>query len=61
MTIWVMTRLPRLEHHRGTCSFSGVVTTNAGAEALLACAGLEALLVPNDGRLDINGDVINVR
>jgi hypothetical protein len=55
-----MTRRPRLEHHRGTCSFSGVVTTNAGAEALIACQGIEALLVPSDGRLDFNGDDINV-
>ena len=36
-----------------------VVTTNAGAEALLTCEGLEVLLVPSDGRLDIAGDVVN--
>ena len=36
------------------------MTTNAGAEALLNCQGLETLLVPSDGRLDISGDVINV-
>jgi hypothetical protein len=35
-------------------------TTTAGAEALLACEGLEALLVPNDGRLDIDGDDIKL-
>ncbi len=29
-------------------------------EALLICEGLEALLVPPDGRLDISGDEINV-
>ena len=37
-----------------------IATTNAGAEALLTCEGLEALLVPSDGRLDISGDVINL-
>ena len=37
-----------------------IATTNAGAEALLDCEGLEALLVPRDGRLDIDGDLINV-
>ena len=37
-----------------------VATTNAGAEALLNCEGLEALLVPSDGRLDLDGDLINV-
>jgi hypothetical protein len=37
-----------------------VATTSAGAEVLLACEGIEALLVPSDGRLDINGDEINV-
>ena len=37
-----------------------VATTTAGADALLTCEGLEALLVPSDGRLDIAGDVINV-
>jgi hypothetical protein len=36
-----------------------VATTNAGAEALLNCKGLEALSVPSDGRLDLAGDVIN--
>jgi hypothetical protein len=36
-----------------------VATTNAGAEALLTCEGLEVLLVPSDGRLDIAGDVVN--
>jgi hypothetical protein len=36
-----------------------VATTNAGAEALLNCQGLEALRVPSDGRLDIAGDVVN--
>jgi len=36
-----------------------VTTTAAGAEALLACDGLEALLIPNEGRLDIAGDEIN--
>ena len=35
-----------------------VATTNTGAEALLNCEGLEALLVPSDGRLDIGGDDI---
>ena len=37
-----------------------VATTNAGVEALLTCDGLEALLVPSHGRLDIAGDEINV-
>jgi hypothetical protein len=37
-----------------------IASTNAGAEALLACEGLEALLVPTDGRLDIDGDEINM-
>lgn len=37
-----------------------IATTNAGAEALLNCEGLEALLVPSDGRLDISGDEINL-
>jgi hypothetical protein len=37
-----------------------IATTSAGAEALLACDGIEALLIPSDGRLDINGDKINV-
>ncbi len=37
-----------------------IATTNAGPEALLNREGLEALLVPSDGRLDISGDVINV-
>ena len=32
----------------------------AGAEALLTCEGLEALLVPSDGRLDLGGNTINV-
>jgi hypothetical protein len=60
-----MTRPPRLEHQRATSSFSGIVatitttTTNAGADALLTYGGLEALLVPSDGRPDINGDRIN--
>ena len=36
-----------------------IATTNAGAEALLNCEGLETLLVPSDGRLDIAGDVVN--
>lgn len=35
-----------------------VATTGAGAEVLLACEGLEALLVSPDGRLDINGDKV---
>jgi hypothetical protein len=37
-----------------------VATTTAGAEALLDCEGLEALLVPADGRLDEGGDDINL-
>jgi hypothetical protein len=37
-----------------------VATTTAGAETLLNAEGLEALLVPSDGRLDIGGDDINV-
>lgn len=37
-----------------------VAATAAGVEALLACDGIEALLIPSDGRLDINGDKINV-
>jgi hypothetical protein len=37
-----------------------VATSYAGAEALLACNRLEALLVPADGRLDLDGDTINV-
>jgi hypothetical protein len=37
-----------------------VATTTAGAEALLTCEGLEALLVPSDGRLDYAGDAINM-
>jgi hypothetical protein len=37
-----------------------VATTNAGVEALLTCDGLEALLVPSDGRLDIAGDESNL-
>ena len=36
-----------------------IATTNAGAETLLNCEALEALLVPSDGRLDVGGDVIN--
>jgi hypothetical protein len=36
-----------------------VATMNAEAEALLNCEGLEALLVPSDGRLDLDGDEIN--
>ncbi len=36
-----------------------VATTTAGADALLNCEGLEALLVPPDGRLDLDGDVVN--
>jgi hypothetical protein len=32
-----------------------VATTNVGADALLNCEGLEALLVPSDGRLDLDG------
>jgi hypothetical protein len=39
---------------------ASTVTTAAGAEALLTCERLEAMLVPSDGRLDINGDEINV-
>jgi len=35
-------------------------TTNAGAESLIACEGIEALLVQSDGRLDVGGDTINV-
>ncbi|MGD0982498.1 MAG: hypothetical protein ABSA65_01620 [Acidimicrobiales bacterium] len=37
-----------------------VATTNAGAEALLTCEELEALQVPPDGRLDLDGDEINL-
>jgi hypothetical protein len=37
-------------------SASTVTTPNAGAEALLACDGLEALLIPNDGRLDLDDE-----
>jgi hypothetical protein len=37
-----------------------VATTIAGAEALIACEGIEALLVPSDGRLDFNGDDLNL-
>jgi hypothetical protein len=37
-----------------------IAATNAGAEALLDCDGVEALLVPSEGRLDIAGDEINV-
>ena len=37
-----------------------VATTNAGTEALLTCEELEALQVPPDGRLDLDGDVINL-
>jgi len=37
-----------------------VATTNAGAEALLTCEGIEALVVPNDARLDLGGDDINL-
>jgi hypothetical protein len=37
-----------------------IATTTAGAEALLVCDGLEVLLVPRDGRLDMAGDKINV-
>jgi hypothetical protein len=37
-----------------------VATTDAGAEALLNAEGVEALQVPFDGRLDLDGDVINV-
>jgi len=37
-----------------------VATTKAGADALLTCDGLEALLVPSDGRLDLGGDEINL-
>jgi hypothetical protein len=37
-----------------------IATTDAGAEALLTCEGLEVLQVPSDGRLDIDGDEINV-
>jgi hypothetical protein len=37
-----------------------IATTRAGAEALIRCEGLEALLVPADGRLDEGGDEINV-
>jgi hypothetical protein len=37
-----------------------IATTTAAAESLLACEGLEALLVPSDGRLDLGGDKINV-
>ena len=36
-----------------------VAATTAGAEALLSCDRLEALLVPSDGRLDLGGDEIN--
>lgn len=37
-----------------------IAMSATGAETLLTCDGLEALLVPADGRLDINGDLINV-
>ena len=37
-----------------------VASTIAGAEALIAFEGIEALLVPSDGRLDLDGDTINV-
>lgn len=37
-----------------------VATTNAGAEALLNGEGLEALPVPSDGRLDLDGDLVNL-
>jgi hypothetical protein len=33
-----------------------VATTAAGAETLLACDGLEALLIPNEGRLDLDDE-----
>jgi len=36
-----------------------VATTKSGAAALLTSEGIEALLVPSDGRLDIAGDIIN--
>ena len=36
-----------------------IATTVAGAEALLTCDRLEALLVPNDARLDLDGDKVN--
>jgi hypothetical protein len=37
-----------------------VASTNGGAETLLNGDGLEALLVPSDGRLDIAGDEISL-
>jgi len=37
-----------------------VATNNTGAEGLLTCEGLEALPVPSDGRLDLDGDEINM-
>ena len=37
-----------------------VAATTAGAEALLNTEGIEALLLPADGRLDEGGDQINV-
>ena len=48
--------LPELVQAVSASTVTTVATTAAGAEALLACERLEAMLVPSDGRLDINGD-----
>ena len=59
--------LTRLTGTPSTCYFALwegcstiIATTTAAAESLVACEGLEALLVPSDGRLDLGGDKINV-
>jgi hypothetical protein len=51
--------LPEFVRAVSASTVTTVATTAAGAEALLACDGLQTLLVPNDGRLDVGGDEIN--
>jgi hypothetical protein len=52
--------LPELVQAVSASTVTTVATTAAGAEALLACERLEAMLVPSDGRLDFNGDDLNL-